>query len=116
MVVVSLRWYGIFLISHQAHFASVHFCLLIRVLKKFPEGHEDRKYRIDIASLVNGTFLVSTQSGSIEPVACDFQQFDILTSVDSDEPLQPHLKLRTSKRCSVSSLTLIDYSSDEQRL
>ena len=49
-------------------------------------------------------------------VAWDFQQFDILTSVDSDEPVQPPFKLRTSKRCSVSSLTLIEYSSDEQRL
>ena len=39
-----------------------------------------------------------------------------LTSVDSDEPVLPPLKLRISKRCSVSSLTLIEYSSDEQRL
>ena len=42
----------------------------------------------------------------------DFQQFDILTSVDSDEPLQTLFKLRTSKWCSVSSLTIIEYSSD----
>ena len=44
--------------------------------------------------------------------AWDFQQFDILTSVDSDEPLQPPVKLRNSKWCSVSSLTIIEYSSD----
>ena len=45
--------------------------------------------------------------------AWDFQQFDILTSVDSDEPgLQPTLKLKNSKYCSVSSLTIIEYSSD----
>ena len=37
---------------------------------------------------------------------CDFQQCGILTSVDSDEPVQPPLKLRNSKWCSVSSLTL----------
>ena len=43
---------------------------------------------------------------------CDFQQFDMLTSVDSDEPLQPPFKLRNSKWCSVSSLTVIEYSSD----
>ena len=49
-------------------------------------------------------------------MTCDFQQFDILTSVDSDEPVQPPFKLRASKRCLVSSLTLIEYSSDEQRL
>ena len=35
-----------------------------------------------------------------------------LTSVDSDEPLQPPFKLRNSKWCSVSSLTIIEYSSD----
>ena len=36
-----------------------------------------------------------------------FQQFDILTSVDSDESLQPPFKLRHPKWCSVSSLTII---------
>ena len=30
-------------------------------------------------------------------VTCDFQQCGILTSVDSDEPLQPPFKLRNSK-------------------
>ena len=42
----------------------------------------------------------------------DFQQCGILTSVDSDEPVQPSFKLRNSKWCSVSSLTIIQYSSD----
>ena len=46
----------------------------------------------------------------------DFQQFDILTYVDSDEPLQPPFKLRNSKWCSVSNLTIIECSSDVQRL
>ena len=49
-------------------------------------------------------------------VTCDFQQCGILTCVDSDEPLQPPFKLKNSKWCSVSSLTIIEYSSDEQRL
>ena len=44
--------------------------------------------------------------------AWDFQQFDIWTSVGSDEHLQPPFKLRNSKWCSVSSLTIIDYSSN----
>ena len=44
-------------------------------------------------------------------VAWDFQQFDILTSVDSYQPLQPPFKLGISKWCSVSSLTIIEYSS-----
>ena len=35
----------------------------------------------------------------------DFQQCDILTSVDSDQPVQPPLKLRNSKWCADSSLT-----------
>ena len=35
----------------------------------------------------------------------DFQQCGILTSVDSDELVQPPFKLRNSKCCSVSSLS-----------
>ena len=42
-------------------------------------------------------------SYGIWAAAWDFQQFDILTSVDSDEPVQPPVKLRNSKQCSVSS-------------
>ena len=34
---------------------------------------------------------------------------DILTSVDSDKPLQPPFKLRNSKWCSVSSFTILEY-------
>ena len=39
-----------------------------------------------------------------------------LTGVNLDEPVQPPVKLRNSKWCSVSSLIFIEYSSDEQRL
>ena len=46
----------------------------------------------------------------------DFQQCVILTSVDSDEPEQPPFKLRNSKLCSVSSLTVKEYSSDKHML
>ena len=42
---------------------------------------------------------------------CGFQQCGILTRVDSGEPVQPPSKLRNSKSCSVSSLTVIEYSS-----
>ena len=45
-------------------------------------------------------------------MTCDFQQCGILTRVDSGEPLQLPVKLRNSKYCSVSSLTVIEYSSD----
>ena len=45
-------------------------------------------------------------------VTCDFQQCDILTSVDSDEPVQPLFKLRNAKLCSISSSTVVEYSSD----
>ena len=38
------------------------------------------------------------------------KQCSILTSVDSDEPVQSPFKLRNSKYCSVSSLTLIEYA------
>ena len=40
----------------------------------------------------------------------------ILTSVDSEEPVQPPFKLRNSECFSVSSLTVIEYSSDKQML
>ena len=43
---------------------------------------------------------------------CDFQQCDILKSVDSDEHVQPPFKLRNSKWCLVSSITFIEYSSN----
>ena len=44
----------------------------------------------------------------------DFQQCGILTSADSGEPVQPPFKRRNSKWCSVSSLTLIEYSSESK--
>ena len=44
--------------------------------------------------------------------AWDFQQCGILTSVGTDEPVLPSLKLRNSKWCSVGSLIIIEYSSD----
>ena len=47
---------------------------------------------------------------------CDYQQCGVLTSVDSDEPMQPPFKLRNSQWCSISSLTLIKYFGDYQRL
>ena len=49
-------------------------------------------------------------------MTCNLEQCGIFTSVDSDEPVQPPFKLRNLKWCSVSSLTLIEYSSDKQRL
>ena len=42
----------------------------------------------------------------------DFNKCGILTCVDSDEPLQPPFKLRISIWCSVSSVIIIEYSSD----
>ena len=45
-----------------------------------------------------------------------FQQCGILTSKDSDEPVQPPFKLRNSKCCSFSSLTIIEFSSYLQKL
>ena len=47
---------------------------------------------------------------------CDFQQCGIMTSGDSDEPVQPPFRRRNSKWCLVSSLTIMEYSSDLQRL
>ena len=47
---------------------------------------------------------------------CDFQQCGILTSFDWDEPVKLPVKLRNSKWCLVSHLTLVEYSSDKQKL
>ena len=56
------------------------------------------------------------ESGPKWAATCDFQQCGILIWIDSDEPAQPPVKLRKSKCCSVSSLTVIEYSRDYQRL
>ena len=40
-------------------------------------------------------------------MTCDFQKCGILTSVDSDEPVQPPFKLRSYKCCLASSLTVL---------
>ena len=45
-------------------------------------------------------------------MTCDFQQCGILTSVYSDEPVQPPVKLRNFKFCLASNLTILEYSSD----
>ena len=42
---------------------------------------------------------VRQRSKVIRAVTRDFQQCGILTSVDSDEPVQPPFKLRNPKRC-----------------
>ena len=53
-----------------------------------------------------------TSINNLWAATCDFQQCGILIYVDSNEPLQPPFKLRNTKWCSVSSLTIIEYSSD----
>ena len=54
-----------------------------------------------------------TTSLTIWTASCDFQQCGILTSADSYEP---PFKLLNSKWCPVSSLTVVQYSSDKQML
>ena len=73
----------------------------------FPWQHRGKRVWTDIE---NCTFKYNWA------VTCDFQQCGILTSVDSYEPVQPTFNLRNSKWCLVNSLTLIEYSSDWQRL
>ena len=55
-------------------------------------------------------------SGTVRSFNKYFQQCGILTCVDPDQPVQPHVKLRNSKCCLVISLTVMEYSSDKQRL
>ena len=69
-----------------------------------------KKYYISVISYSRA--LISLCSVIILAVTCDFLQCSILTSADSDEPVQPPFKLRNSKCCSVSSLLVIEYSSD----
>ena len=45
---------------------------------------------------------------------CDFHQYGILTSVYSDETVQTTIKIRNLKWCSVSRLTVVEYSNDKQ--
>ena len=49
---------------------------------------------------LNHLFLEHRHNGA---ATCDFQQCGILTSVDSDEPVQSPIKFKISKICSVSS-------------
>ena len=67
---------------------------------------------VDSNGRANGSYIHLIDYFLCEPRHEISQQFDILTSVDSDQLLQPHFKLRNSKWCSVSSLTIIKYSSD----
>ena len=52
------------------------------------------------------------KEGTIRAVTRDIQPCVFFTSVDSNESVQPPFKLRNSKCCSVSSFSLIEYSSD----
>ena len=54
--------------------------------------------------------------GTIWAATYDFQQCGILTSVDSDQHVQPPLKFRNFKWCLVSNLVFIECTSDQQRL
>ena len=76
-------------------FCSIIACILI----------DELKY-ISKANTINNNWAATR----------DFQKCGILTSVDSVEPVQPPSKLRNSKLCSISSLTLVEYWSDWQSL
>ena len=90
-----------------------------KMIDKTDSGTEVQKMQmaeIDIDNIILQLLSVRDMPGrqvsTFEAATCDFQQFGILTSVDSDEPVQPPIKLRNSKWCSVSSLTFVEYSSD----
>ena len=59
-----------------------------------------------------GAMVIIYMGTKILSCGIDFQQCGILTSVDSDDPVQPPFKLSNSKCCSVSSLTVMEYASD----
>ena len=74
------------------------------------------------AAVVIGALRVKLVSGQlyvkwyILAVTCGFQQYGILTRLNSDQPVQPPFKLSKSKWCLAKSLTVVEYSSDKQRL
>ena len=55
----------------------------------------------------DGSFYEFGDVSNIWAGTCDFKQCGVLTSVDSDKPVQPHFKLRNSKWYLISSLTVI---------
>ena len=56
------------------------------------------------------------RSYQIWAVTCDYQQCGILTSVDSDEPVHPTVKLNNTKWSLVSRWTVLEYLRDLQWL
>ena len=95
---------------------EIHFsCFILNLFHKldeklFPE--------LSVRSLIL-IYIIPESERSIIKIAThngamthDFQQCGILTSVDSDKPVQPPFILRNFKCCSVSSLTVKEYSRD----
>ena len=80
----------------------------------FVRNPEDRFCRV--AAQITLLILSYVQVKTLISRGMRFPPNGILTSADSDEPVQPPFRLRYLKWCSVSSLTLIGYSSDKQRL
>ena len=64
---------------------------------------QNARLRLCCLHAVTSGFLAGIQKNGA--ATCDLKQCDILTSVDSDEPVQPPVKLRNSKLCLVGSLT-----------
>ena len=86
------------------------------LLKRFLNG----LIELALMKLINWNLVSSSHTGLIQTEhmsrAMWFPTMWHLTSVDSDEPVQPPFRLRNSKWCSISSLTFIEYSSDKKRL
>ena len=74
---------------------------LFSFLSMFSSANETNTFIIIIIIIIIIIMIITS--------ACDFQQCGILASVNSEEHLQPPFKLRTSKWCSVRSLTIIEY-------
>ena len=115
-------------LSHRGSYMSIHNKLgkrdkmqgcakhFIPFCNKFNKFNNTETWILDLSShmtlKVLRNLVVSVQSSRFYhtiTATCDFQQFSILTRIDSDE-------LRNSKWCSVRSLRVIEYSSDWQWL
>ena len=83
---------------HRKYYIFIHYQWLT-LLNEFEQNNKMLGY-------VSQTSLIKLA------VTRDFQQCGNLTSVATDKPVQPLYNLGISKHCSVSSLRLIESSSD----
>ena len=91
-------------------------CTDTRTIGSFGENLNNINIKFDTVVLIYRYRAIKAHSGKLLDmywaVTCDFQQCVILTSVDTDMPVQPIFTPSNSKWWSFSGLIFIEYSSD----